>query len=249
MNVQYKFSQTNLQLFYQMHKLDFTCDDLQLVNQSYTLAAELMSGQYRASYKPVVAHLVGTASVLAWIGSQAEVISAGLLHAIYETGDFGDSQPPGSNSERRTAVQNAVGSDIEAIVNGYQSYAWNVDAIRSIVQRAPMFEQLETDLIMVRLANELEDLLDFGLAYCGENRRKQAIYQPRHFDLVVQLANLMNHPKLARELKAMFDANQTTTFPRDLRGVTPPVESFSVAPRSYEKLKTAIAQRLQAQKN
>ena len=246
MNLRNRFSQTNLQLFSQMHELNYPREDIQLMYQSYSLASQLMTGQYRASYKPFTAHLVGTASILAWLGATATIISAGLLHAIYASGDFGDSQPLGPNPTRRAAVQDVVGTDIETIVNRYNAFAWNVNAIRPIVQRAPAFEQWESNVITIRLANELEDLLDFGLAYCGENRRNQAIYQDSHFDLVIQLATKMNYPKLAQELESAFTANKLIEFPQHLRGENPLEQSFSIVPRSYEKLKAAIAQRLRS---
>ena len=99
------------------------------------------------------------------------LISAGLVHAIYERGDFGDSLPPGSHPSRRAEIQGILGSEVESAVAYYDSYSRNVNAIRSSIQRAHAFEQWETGIVTIRLANELEDLLDYGLAYCGESRR------------------------------------------------------------------------------
>ena len=241
-----KFAQTNLQLFSQMHELEYSVEDIQLIYSSYSLAIQLMTSQYRASYKPFTAHLVGTASILAWLGTSAVLISAGLLHAIYEHGDFGDSLPPGPNPTRRAAVQDMLGSEVEGAVACYNSYSWNVNVIRSGIHRAHAFEQWEADVVTIRLANELEDLLDYGLAYCGESRRNQEIYRDSHFDLVVQLAGKIGYPELARELDSTFAATSSIELPRQLRGGDPPEQSFSTVPRSYKKLKEAIAQRLRS---
>jgi (p)ppGpp synthase/HD superfamily hydrolase len=240
------FAQTNLQLFSQMHELEYSEEDIQLIYSSYALAIQLMTGQYRASYKPFTAHLVGTASILAWLGAPAVLISAGLLHAIYESGDFGDSFPPGSHPTRRAAIEAILGSEVEGAVAQYYAYPWNVNSIRSSIQRAHALEQWETDVVTIRLSNELEDLLDYGLAYCGKSRRNQEIYRDSHFDLVVQLADTIGYPELARALESTFAATISIGFPRRLRGNNPLEQSFSTVPRSYKKLKDAIAQRLKS---
>lgn len=246
MSLKNKFAQTNIQLYSQMHELGYSLADLQLAHSSYSFVIELMTGQYRASFKPFTAHLVGTASILAWLGAPVELISAGMLHAIYESGDFGDSLPAGLHPTRRAAVRDILGSEIESAIANYYAYSWDVNAIRSSIQRAHDFEQWETGIITIRLANELEDLLDYGLAYSGEGRRRQALYRDSHFDLVVQLADTIGYPELARELESAFTAANTIEFPLQLRGSNPPQQSFSTIPRSYKKLKHAIAQRLRS---
>jgi len=179
-----------------MHTLGFSTEEIQMTNRSYALAIRLMTGQYRASSKTFIAHLVGTASILAWLRTSPVLISAGLLHAIYESGDFGDGQTRGLSASRQTMVQYAVGPKIEKIMAQYSMFSWNIQVIRSILNRVPDLEQWEHDVVIIRLANELEDFLDFGLAYCGENRRNQALYQEENFETGVQLCFKLGYPKL-----------------------------------------------------
>ena len=58
------FAQTNIQLLNQLHREGYSADDLHLVRVAYRFAMDLFSGQFRASGKTFIAHLVGTASVL-----------------------------------------------------------------------------------------------------------------------------------------------------------------------------------------
>ena len=83
------YAQTNLQLHAQLLDLGCSIEDREYLAAGYRLAADLFSGQYRGSGKPFVAHLVGTASILAATKASATVVAAGLLHAAYDQGDFG----------------------------------------------------------------------------------------------------------------------------------------------------------------
>jgi (p)ppGpp synthase/HD superfamily hydrolase len=244
MPVAYQFAQTNLQLFSQMHTLGFSARDIALTNQSYVLATRLMTGQYRASRKTFIAHLVGTASILAWLRTSSVLVSAGLLHAIYESGDFGDGIHRGSHPSRKGVVQDAVGSEIERVVAQYATFSWNPHTIQMILNRVQDLEQWERDVVVIRLANELEEFLDFGLAYCGEHRRNQALYQEENFDVVIQLSHKLGYSELGHELATTFSATKNIQFPLQLRGSQPSEESFSIVPRSYQILKDAIARRL-----
>ncbi len=246
--MQIRFSQTNLQLYQQMRELDYRREDLLLVHQSYCFSCQLLTGQFRATYKPAVAHLVGTASILAWLGCSVNVVVAGLLHAVYESGDFGDSQPPGASANRRVSVQSVVGLNVEDLITQYQNYAWNLRTIQSAALRIADLEQWESDIITIRLANELEDLLDAGLAYCGEIRRTQAIYSHTNFNQIVALADLIGLPNLARELEASMNTNNANEISAFLIGDSPPNQAFVIETRSYKKLKTAIAQKIRDRK-
>ena len=75
------YAQTNIQLLNQLHRANYTADDLHLVRTAYELAMRLFCGQFRASGKTFIAHLVGTASVLGSLRVGAALIAVGLLHA------------------------------------------------------------------------------------------------------------------------------------------------------------------------
>src|SRR5689334_22064591 len=67
---------------------------------AHRVAMEIFSGQYRPSGKPFVCHAVGTAATLARAGARIELVIAGLLHAGYTCGDWGDKLPMMEASKR-----------------------------------------------------------------------------------------------------------------------------------------------------
>ena len=75
-------AQTNLQLYNQLFAQPSTANDLGDVRAAYELAAELFSGLYRCSGKPFVAHVVGTASVVATVDGRRDLLSPAPVHRL-----------------------------------------------------------------------------------------------------------------------------------------------------------------------
>ena len=124
-------------------------------------------------------------------------------------------------------------------------FSWNIQVIRTILVLVHDLEQWERDVVIIRLANELEEFLDFGLAYCGENRQNQSLYQEENFEAMVQLCHKLGYQKLGQELTKSFSTSKCIKFPLYLRGSKPPEQSFSLVPNSYQKLKDAVIRRLE----
>jgi len=82
-------AQTNLGLYKQAHAAGYARGELVWLRDCYEFATSLFTGHLRASGKPFLSHLVGTASTLAALGAPAVAVGAGLLHAAYSDGDFG----------------------------------------------------------------------------------------------------------------------------------------------------------------
>src|SRR5689334_11953708 len=116
-----RYAQTNIQLFNQAVCEGYSPDDIALFARAYRFSLPLFSGRFRASGKTFFAHLVGTASVLASLQLDAAVVTAGLLHAAYTHGDFGDGGL-GITETRRADVRAAVGASAEQHVARYTSF-------------------------------------------------------------------------------------------------------------------------------
>jgi (p)ppGpp synthase/HD superfamily hydrolase len=80
------YTQTNLQLYAQLRRSVADGADLTLVRNGYDLALRFCPASLRGSGKPLLAHLVGTASILARIGRPPRIVTAGLLYAVYVFG-------------------------------------------------------------------------------------------------------------------------------------------------------------------
>lgn len=227
-----QYAQTNLQLYTQLRRAGYSNDQLALVRGGYDLAMQLFSASFRGSGKPLLAHLVGTASILASIGQSAEIVAAGLLHAAYALGDFGDGRF-GMTDAKRARVRQAVGPKVEDLVARYTAFDWNKNTIPSIRQRVVALGPIERDVLVIRLANELEDHLDYGVLYCGNGeKRREYIRSP--LNQSVDMARTLGLTELAAELDRAFRDTLATELPAALRNphdytfVQPPA---SLAPK------------------
>lgn len=211
-------AQTNLQLYAQL-----PADQLPVVVAAYALAAQLFSGQFRASGKPFLAHLVGTASILVNLGRPLEEITAGLLHAAYEAGDFG-----ANSGSKREEVRTVIGELAESYLHTYSSLPWDPD-------RYPASDSpLERVALVVRVANELEDLLDGAMAWVGPQRAAKMLDR---IEPTARLADRLQLAVLADALR-QIPVSQPEAFPR-------PESSYTLAPRTYARVAEIVAKRLQ----
>src|SRR6516225_3419382 len=71
-----------------MQALGYEPEALVAVRDAHALAAQLFAASFRASGRPFLAHLVGTASIMAAYGANPAVLAASLLHASYGLGRF-----------------------------------------------------------------------------------------------------------------------------------------------------------------
>ena len=210
-----QYAQTNLQLYTQLRAAGYSEAQLAGVRSGYDLMMRLCSASFRGSGKPLLSHLVGTASILGSIGQSATVVTAGLLHAAYALGDFGDGRL-GMTPAKRDRVRDAVGPELEDLVARYTSFDWNRNTIPQIRARVASLTPIERDVLVIRLANELEDHLDFGVLYCGNGeKRREYIRSP--LNQSVDMARSLGLTELAAELDRAFGETLAAELPSTLR--------------------------------
>ncbi|HEX9420428.1 MAG TPA: HD domain-containing protein, partial [Methylomirabilota bacterium] len=211
----HRFAQTNLQLYAQLADLAYPERDLAMVARCYELSMTLFPGTYRASGKPFLAHLVGTAGIVAALRARAPVVAAGLLHATYTHGEFGNGWL-GVSDAKRTRVRAAVGPEIEDLVARYTAFRWARATIPAIGAQLDAMTALERDVLLIRLANELEDHLDLGVLYCADaGRRRDHVSTSLHH--CVDMAKRLGFPELADSLSQAFQATLSADVPMALR--------------------------------
>ena len=228
----HSFAQTNIQLFNQLRAEGYSSTDVSRIRDAYQLTMQLFAGAFRASGKTFIAHLVSTASILASLGVPAEVVATGLLHATYTHGDFGDGKE-GISDAKREQVKRAVGKEIEEYLARYATLSWNKKTIPAIFHRFDTLDPLDRDILLVRLANELEEYLDFGILYCGDFKHLQYINYDGH--LIVEMAEKLGFPKLATQLAEAVKETASVEIPSDLCNTNAQDVSFRLAPKSYQK--------------
>lgn len=228
----HSFAQTNIQLFNQLRAEGYSSNDLSRIRDAYQLTMHLFTGAFRASGKTFIAHLVSTASILASLGVPAEVVATGLLHATYTHGDFGDGKK-GISDAKREQVKRAVGKEIEEYLARYATLSWNKKTIPAIFHRFDTLNPLDRDILLVRLANELEEYLDFGIVYCGDFKHQQYINYDGHF--IVEMAEKLGFPNLAIQLAEAFKESASAEISSELCNTNDQDVSFRLAPKSYQK--------------
>lgn len=218
--------QTNLQLLNQLRRDGYPDGDVAQIKAVYDYVACQFSGWFRASGKPFLAHLVGTAGILVGVRARTAVIAAGLSHAVYEQGEL-VAGGPSLTRAMRAEVRRALGAEAEDRVARYAMLEWNVRALAALRERLPALAPADREVVLIRLANELDDHLDLGALYCGnaEHRRGRIGAGLR---LAGDLARDLGVPELGASLDRAFDATLSTELPGALR--TDRATSFSVSP-------------------
>ncbi|MBD2740768.1 DUF6817 domain-containing protein [Coleofasciculus sp. FACHB-1120] len=228
----HSFSQTNIQLFNQLRAEGYSSNDLSCIRDAYQLTMQLFTGAFRASGKTFIAHLVSTASILASLRVPVEVVAAGLLHATYTHGDFGDGKK-GISDAKREQVKRAVGKEVEEYLARYAMFSWNKKTIPAIFHRFDTLDPLDRNILLVRLANELEEYLDFGIVYCGDFKHQQYINYDGH--LIIEMAQKLGFPNLANHLAEAVKETALAEIPSEFCNTNAQDVSFRIAPKSYQK--------------
>jgi (p)ppGpp synthase/HD superfamily hydrolase len=209
----HSYPQTNLQLYNQLLQEGYSENDLIEIEKAYRLAMSIFAGQYRPNGKTFISHLVGTASVLATIRAPVSIVSAGLLHAAYLYGRFGDPRA-GVTKIKRTRVQRAVGPNVEELVRKYSMMRWDADEIRRLNEyKTPLSADVQ-QVILIRLANEIDEYLDLGMLYCSKDK---TIELGISFDAVRELANKIGDGSLTDLLKDVLTETRSAHVPEVLR--------------------------------
>ena len=163
-------AQTNIQLYNQLSDSRFSTLDLLCIQRAYTIAAELFAGQIRPEGRPFICHLVGVASILAQLGEAVPVICTGLLHSAFSQGDFGEGKGNINGSARRR-FESSVGHDTQELIDGYGQCAWNASNVHNWTVNAGNVDRTLRTVNLIRLADALEDALDFGLQFSTKGEK------------------------------------------------------------------------------
>jgi len=207
-------AQTNLQLYNQLVALAWPAEDLVRVRAAYELTTQLFSGRYRCSGKSFVAHLVGTASLVADVDGRVDLVLAALLHAAYEAGDFGTGLHA-TQAAKRSTVRSVVGPAAEALVFEYLSFKWGRDALAQAVADPAAPDPIRRNVVLLRLANEVDEHADLGTHYCDKGDAD--IYSENALQAMAELADRLEYPKLAVAFRHVLDAERGVTVPAELQ--------------------------------
>src|SRR5439155_6816367 len=134
----------------------------------------------------------------------ATLVAAGLLHAAYTHGDFGDGVR-GLTDDKRAQVRAPVGNRVEDYVARYAGLRWDAESIPAIATDLGSMTQADRDVITIRLANELDEYLDLGMLYGVESRQRVIDYTKATKPILVEVAERLGWGQLASELARLCD--------------------------------------------
>lgn len=127
---------------------------------TFDIACQFHGSSFRASKKTFIEHLVRTASILVSHAAPMDMVKASLLHAIY-MGHTSSSMHLECNGRNRSRLRQLVGAHVEAVVHAYflasPGDPGSVKMDRDKINETPI---PEAQASVVRIANDIEDLLD-----------------------------------------------------------------------------------------
>jgi hypothetical protein len=143
----------------------------------------------------------------------------------------------------RAQVRRVLGDEAEDLVARYGALEWNAPALPGLRARLSALAPVDREVVLMRLANELDDHLDLAVLYYAnaDGRRRQIGSGLR---LAVEIAKDLGLSELAGSLDRAFDATLTASVPSALR--TSHSASFAVAPASPWRRRSARLQRIAA---
>jgi (p)ppGpp synthase/HD superfamily hydrolase len=226
------YAQTNVQLFDQLRREGYTEADLRLIREAYDLSRRLYAGYFIASGRTQIAHLVGTASILGSLHVPAEVVAGGLIHNVYETGDFGDGRE-GSSERRRHQIRQAIGAGIEQYAYRFPIVKRDVGPLATGPHRPPVstvfdepgaLELVDRHVLLIVVAERLDhrrNLESLNEYLNGVDRVKG------------EIAERLGCPGIAAELKAACEEAALESWAAVSQQGR--CRSEVIAPRSYRK--------------
>ena len=224
-----RIAQTNLQLYCQLLDQHWEGPALGLVADAYELALRLFAVRVRPNRKPFICHLVATASVTSSECDRAEATAASLLHAAYTLGDWGDGKR-GPTPRRRALVERATGVATERLVARYTAMPWGYHATAGVLSRAADLDDDERTVVLMRLANEVDEWADGGLRFSDKGDYPR--FGAENATAVRELARSLGYVRVAELLDEAFRRHEALSVPRALRIEGTDPEGGRVTPQS-----------------
>lgn len=201
----FPYANTNIELFNQLSGERYTGQDLRLIVKTYELAKCLFTGRVLESGKEYISHVVRTASILGSLQAPSPVVAAGLIHNAYQKGDFGYGKRGISNAKRRM-VRKTLGQEVEGYIAGFHFMKLNEQTFSLIRDELELGDQVYRYAVLLHLADHLEHNLDYGVLYFDERVRNNWLHN-RNFPVVIEIAEKLGFPTLAKDLNWVFSEN------------------------------------------
>lgn len=234
----HSYAQTNIQLFNQLREAGYSNADRSFVRDAYELAMSLFVGRFQPSGKSFIAHVVGTASILASLRLPARVVAAGLLHNVLENGDFGDGHASVARSDK---IRRVLGLEVEEYLARFPKLYWNSPTIQLARNNPDRLASVDRNVLLIMLADYLEHLLDLDVLYYGDAARRSYL---GNSDIAAETADRLGLHTLAVEIKKAIRETESAELPVQLPAQRILNASFIIVPKScHRRLSLLLSQR------
>jgi (p)ppGpp synthase/HD superfamily hydrolase len=212
-------AQTNLQLYMQMLEEGYTEEEVSIINKAYLFSINKVHLMYRGSGKPFICHLVGTASLMVNNKQSIEVVLAALMHALYQNRVPFDGHT--DITKRREIITTRFGSECDRLIYEYTEFEKT-----GIKEINPDHIVVDKHVLLMRIADELEDLVDFSLCLHGlqgETAEKGGSYLSRRArkekegKILMQLCTQHAAPQMYDSLAYWLDFKKYDAYPDSLK--------------------------------
>lgn len=235
-----QIAQTHLQLFRQMHGNGYSATELAMVADAYRTATKLFANRFRPCGRPFVAHLIGTGAILVWLKAPIHLVVAALSHAAYQEGDFPNSLE-GMTPRKRKVLSAAIGLEAEALVAAYTLGSRSLTGLRASHARFKEMSSMERDVLLMQLANELDDYRDLAANHAANAAERIEVIR-QSGQLQVELAERLGRPELARALRETYADSIAASVAAPL--VSNFADGYAIVPNSCQIRSHILARRL-----
>jgi (p)ppGpp synthase/HD superfamily hydrolase len=235
-----QIAQTHLQLFRQMRSKGYSPAELAKVAEGYRTATKLFANRFRPCGRAFVSHLVGTSAILVWLKAPISMVVAALLHAAYQEGDFPNSLE-GLTPRKRKELRAAIGPEAEELVAAYTVGSRSLTGIRASYARFHQMSPAERDILLIQLANELDDYRDLASNHAANADERIAVIQqcgPQQ----AEMAEWLGHPQLAQALRETYAESIAASVPMQL--LSKFAYGYEIVPESCQIRYNILARRL-----
>ena len=224
------------QLMSQAIGAGYGLDDLRSLKNTHDLAVRLVDGFYRGQGVPFINHLVRTSSIVMVEKGSRATVRAALLHSAYSFGQFADGKQGGRSRAHQKEMVSAAGEKTERLVHLYNSTDFRKPAVlKQHLDKAADYSEDMKNVLLICLANTLEDYLDLGMSFRGNYPYRERIEQDGK--LILELAQRTGSSQLASELNEIFRATLASELPEAVQ--TGSRDAFEL-PRHYDLRRGAL---------
>jgi len=192
----------------------FSEDDLIRLRNGYDLAVRMTDGLYRKQMVPFICHLVRTSSIVMHETKEMPSILASMLHAVFFLHVFSGSTRRGPRSSDRRFLRNVLGEDVERLIGEYSQFRLGEKEAVYWANPEHALDDRTRHLLMMRLADELEDHLDAAESFvpggkfrAGDTSCGQAY---------VALAKRLGFQAIAEDFQEALALNHAMQLPQEL---------------------------------